>query len=101
MRRSLAVNLKTSASQVPSAAPICEMGPSRPALPPVAMVSTEVRPLMSAASGRMRPAMLWKALIMVSVPSVPPPMVSGMKRTTSQPVNRPTLVVIMGMSQGR
>ncbi len=82
-------------------APIWVMGPSRPALPPLEMVSTEVKPLMMGTSGRMYPPLLWKALMVESVPSVPPVMVSGMNLLISQPVSRPVAVVAMGMTQPR
>ena len=89
------------ASQEPQPAPIWVMGPSRPAEPPEAMVRTEHNPRMMATRALMMPPWLWNALMVASVPSVPPLMVSGMNRFTSQPVSRPVPVVKIGMTQGR
>ena len=101
MRRSRAVSPSFTARNEARPAPTWVMGPSRPAEPPEAMVSTEVSPLMTTARGRMTPPPWWKALMVASVPSVPLSTLSGMNRLTRNPVRSPTAVVNMGISQGR
>ena len=56
MRRSLAVSRSLPANQEPQPAPSKEMGPSRPALPPAAIVSMEVPTFMTGTDGAMCPS---------------------------------------------
>ncbi len=55
MRRSRGESPSRMDSHEPMPAPMCDTGPSRPALPPAAMVQMEVSPFSSGARRRMTP----------------------------------------------
>ncbi len=85
-RRSLGVSRSSRARHEPNPAPICAIGPSCPAEPPVPIVITEATALISGTRVRICPAPRWKARIRASVPC---PSASGASEKTSSPETRP------------
>ncbi len=87
-RRSVGGNFKSPPSSEPKPAPICAIGPSWPAEPPVPMVMIEATDLIHGTRARIFPPPRWNARIMASVPC---PSASGARLKTNRPeISPPT-----------
>ena len=68
IRRSRAGSFSNPPRYDPKPAPICAIGPSRPADPPVPSVIADAIVLIIGMRPRISPRLLWKASIAASVP---------------------------------
>ena len=88
-RRSVGGSLSNPPSNEPNPAPICAIGPSCPADPPVPIVMIDATALIIGTRPRIAPPPRWNARIIASVPC---PSASGARVKTSAPEISPPTV---------